>query len=163
MTDTPAVTVRPMREGDREAVIDLMHELNRFEDTLAGDRATDRAAAVRTVADGLSALAEKGGVVLLAEAGGAVAGMAVVMIEERPAFVRPERRRVAYVAELVVRESLRGRGIGRLLLGAAENWARGERLRDMGITVLAGNSTAHALYRSTGFQDYAVELMKRLR
>jgi GNAT superfamily N-acetyltransferase len=156
------LSIRPMDADDREVVIDLMHELNRFEDALAGDRATDREAAERTVADGLSAMADRGGVVLLAETAGAVAGMAVVMIEERPAFVRPDRRRVAYVAELVVRKGERGRGIGRRLLAAAEEWARSEGLLDIGITVLQANRSAHALYRSAGFRDYAVELMRRL-
>ena len=57
----------------------------------------------------------------------------------------------------------RGRGIGRALISACEDWARGRGLKVMMIGVLARNPRAHAIYRGAGFTDYATLLRKYLR
>jgi L-amino acid N-acyltransferase YncA len=59
---------------------------------------------------------------------------------------------------LVVRD-WRGRGVGRALLQAAIDWARGQRLHKLCLEVFADNEAAIALYRSCGF----VEEGRRIR
>ena len=68
----------------------------------------------------------------------------------------------AYVSDLVVREGHRGRGLGRALLGRAEEHARREGATLLRIAVLARNAGAVALYESSGFERRLIELSKRL-
>lgn len=62
----------------------------------------------------------------------------------------PNARHRAEVAKLIVRPSARGRGVGRALLGAVEEWAAEE-----GLTLLVldteTDSVAERLYRSAGW------------
>jgi ribosomal protein S18 acetylase RimI-like enzyme len=50
----------------------------------------------------------------------------------------------------------RGRGIGRALLGAAEQWARGSGVRKLELHVLPHNTGAIALYEGFGFHREGV-------
>jgi RimJ/RimL family protein N-acetyltransferase len=64
----------------------------------------------------------------------------------------------AHVADLglMVAASHRRRGIGRALLGAAEQWARGSGVRKLELHVLPHNTGAIALYEGFGFHPEGV-------
>ena len=66
--------------------------------------------------------------------------------------------RVAWVEELFVRGDHRGRGAGRALMGAFEDWARG---RGCALTALATRRAA-PFYHALGYQDSAAYLRKLL-
>jgi GNAT superfamily N-acetyltransferase len=66
--------------------------------------------------------------------------------------------RVAWVEEVFVRGGLRGRGIGRALMTAFEQWARG---RDCALVALATRRAA-PFYHALGYQDSAAYLRKLL-
>jgi GNAT superfamily N-acetyltransferase len=68
----------------------------------------------------------------------------------------------AIVAELVVLEGYRGRGLGAALLSEAERYAREAGASELRISVLAENSTARALYAKAGFAPYLETLVKPL-
>ena len=97
-----------------------------------------------------SALTRPGGhVMLLAEDGGAPAGMAFGVMPR----VRPEDRADApHLGGMWVDPAFRGRGVGRALAQAVIDWARDER----GFTMIAlwvteGNDAAITLYERMGF------------
>jgi len=66
--------------------------------------------------------------------------------------------RVAWVEEVFVRGDLRGRGIGRALMTAFEQWACG---RGCALVALATRRAA-PFYRALGYQDSAAYLRKLL-
>ena len=66
--------------------------------------------------------------------------------------------RVAWVEEVYVRGGLRGRGIGRALMTAFEQWARE---RDCALVALATRRAA-PFYHALGYQDSAAYLRKLL-
>jgi GNAT superfamily N-acetyltransferase len=66
--------------------------------------------------------------------------------------------RVAWVEEVFVRGDQRGRGAGRALMGAFEDWARG---RGCALTALATRRAA-PFYHALGYQDSAAYLRKLL-
>lgn len=68
----------------------------------------------------------------------------------------------AGISDLVVLPDYRNRGIGRALLGAAEDHARARGATSLRIGVLTHNSGAHRLYERVGFVDYRVQMTKRL-
>lgn len=67
---------------------------------------------------------------------------------------------VAFVQEICVEEGARRRGLGRLLMGYIERWARKRRLGSIELNVWAKNSEALAFYYSLGFVELRYELTK---
>ncbi len=68
----------------------------------------------------------------------------------------------AYVNELATSEAAEGRGAGKALLEACEQWARDQGYRM--ITLSTGASNAHALgfYHHLGYRDEDIKLVKLL-
>lgn len=93
-----------------------------------------------------------GVVVLLALAGGRTAGIAVCFVGLSTFRARP----LLNIHDLAVIPEWRGRGVGRALLGAAEERARGLGCCRLTLEVQDDNARARALYRSFGFGDFVV-------
>lgn len=160
MMDT---VIRDMEDADREAVIDLIWQLNLYEDTISQDRAHSRKAAASGLAANRRRMADHGGAELVAEVDGSVGGYLLCVIEKSEAYLREDFGMSAYIAELVVDEKLRGRGLGQRLIAAAEDYARALGMPSIFIGALAGNLPAARLYEHLGYGPYAIERMKRLR
>lgn len=154
--------VRDMEETDREAVIDLIWQLNLFEDKVSGDRAPSRKAAAGGLAASRRRMAEHGGAELIAEIDGKAVGYLLCVIEKADAYIREHLAMRAYIAELVIAEGHRGQGLGQKLIVAAEDFARGRGMPSIFIGVLAGNEPADRLYEHVGYRTYTIERMKRL-
>jgi aminoglycoside 6'-N-acetyltransferase I len=75
----------------------------------------------------------------------------------------PERP-VGFVEGWFVREEVRGQGIGKQLMEAAEEWARKHRCREMASDALIDNATSHLAHESLGFEvvDRCVHFRKAL-
>lgn len=154
-----AFLVRSAREADREALLRNTLAINRFEQAISGDRATDAANAAAAL-DHFVRRTGAGGLMLVAEAEGVVIGHLFLAIEEAPPFLAPPFRREAWVAEAFVVEAWRGRGVFLAMLAVAEAHAAAAGCRRLHIGVLAGNGRAEAIYRKAGFRTYAVELVR---
>jgi GNAT superfamily N-acetyltransferase len=66
--------------------------------------------------------------------------------------------RVAWVEEIMVREEMRRRGIGRQLMGSFEAWARERRAKLVGLAT----RRAAPFYRSMGYEESATYFRKLL-
>ncbi len=157
-----SILIREMRPSDREAVIDLIWALNRFEDGLVHNRRIERDAAVECFELNQSRIAEQGGAQHVAVVDERVVGYSCAVIDSAPPYVRPEDRRYVWLADLVVSEDHRKRGIGTSLIQAAEAFARSAGARHMMIGSVAGNRNADQLYASLGYETYVIERLKRL-
>ena len=67
-----------------------------------------------------------------------------------------------YISELAVDKSFEGRGIGRLLLDTAEDWARQNEYSLLTLYVFAENNRAQHLYEKYGFQQEVVKYVKKI-
>jgi len=157
-----SVTIRAAQPGDRERLVELFHQLNVHEDNVAGDRRTDRAAAEETLTDVEGRLAEKGGLFLVADLAGEVAGLLVLVYRTDSIYIREEHRPYALIRYLVVDESHRGQGLGRALMDAAEAAAVTAGYRRLLLNVLAGNAAAESAYARQGFRLYGHDLQKAI-
>lgn len=161
-----AVRIRLAQPEDRDAIIDLIWQLNRYEAPISGDRPIDRDTARRCLRDNEDAARNTMGLSIVAEQGEAgraqVVGYLCLAVESIGSFVREDVRRVGYVRELVVDEECRGGGVGRKLMEEAESFARSRHLKRLMLGVLAGNDRGRAFYESFGMSPYAVEMMKFL-
>lgn len=157
MTD---ITLRTATPADRDAVIDLILALNRFEADLTGDRKRERRAAAAYHDELMQRLARRNGRVVLAEAGGVTVAMMGFSLDEDAAYVTDDVRRHGTVTDLVVTEEWRGRGIGRRLLAEAERLTREAGLTRLTIGALVANRQAERTYRAYGFDPYVSILVK---
>jgi ribosomal protein S18 acetylase RimI-like enzyme len=68
-------------------------------------------------------------------------------------------RRWAAIDNIVVQADQRGRGIGRLLMAAAQDWAKARGLYEVELTVFEFNDAARHLYENLGYRT----LTRRMR
>lgn len=91
-----------------------------------------------------------------------VVGFVAVQTRVPPEEPDEEQAEYAFISDLVVLPSERGRGLGRALLQEAEAFARQRGARTLRVGVLAANHPARRLYHRQGFADYQIQLVKRL-
>jgi len=133
-------TIRAATQDDIPAMVGLLAQLFAIE----ADFAIDPAVQARGLA---MLLARELSVVLVATVGGRVAGMATVQLTVSTA----RGGLSAGIEDVVVDAAHRGRGLGRRLLAAAEDWAR--RQGALRLSLLADETNAPALdfYDHLGF------------
>jgi GNAT superfamily N-acetyltransferase len=105
--------------------------------------------------------AESSGRIFVAETDGAVVGFVCVLAKVLPSAddgLEP----YAYISDLVVRAAHRGRGVGHELMVRAEAFARVFGAKQLKVGVLVRNEATHTFYRTAGFRDYTVQLVKAL-
>ena len=100
-----------------------------------------------------------GSVMLVAEdASGAPAGF-VWLKTDRDYF---SDMQVGHVIDIAVTPSAEGRGVGRALLAAAEQWAKDHGYPWLTLHVFAGNDRARRLYEKAGYVVEWTRMLKRL-
>ena len=102
------------------------------------------------------------GTIFLAEHAGEVVGLVMVLARVPFESLDEPPGEYALVAELVVRESFRRRGIARALLDVAEDYAREAGASELRIDVLSDNAPARQLYLREGYAPYKETLAKQL-
>ena len=162
---SPAYRIRPAQSPeDKPALLGFIMGMQHFEKAIEADRRTDPSVAEEFYAAITERVFNKNGCILIADdANGKPLGWAAVHDDESDVYVHADERTYGYIAELYVAEEQRGRGIGRALIAACEDWGRERGHKLMMIGVLVRNSRANAIYRSAGFSDYATLLRKYLR
>jgi GNAT superfamily N-acetyltransferase len=68
-----------------------------------------------------------------------------------------------HVSDLVVAPDAEGRGVGRVLMAAAEDWSRGQGHRLLALNVGGDNHRARALYERLGYLTDTTKMVKVLR
>jgi len=136
-----SLDVRLARPRDREAVLVLLLA------QLDEHGIATPPAAIACALDGLMADAQRGAV-LVATVDGRVAGIAALSAMWTLEHGGP----AMWLDELYVEPSQRGRGIGRALLAAAGDAARGRGARTLDLEVDAAHARAERLYAREGFR-----------
>jgi ribosomal protein S18 acetylase RimI-like enzyme len=153
------IDIRHYRDSDLTQLRNLLVEFQTFERQYDPNRAEPTEEFVTTYLSRLLAqVGEQQGVIFVAVEDSTVCGLAAGYVEEEAA----NQNAYFYIAEFVVAEAYRGRGIGSGLIRQIESFARRRGFKRLGIGVLAGSDRVHELYKRLGFRDYAVELMKEL-
>ncbi len=107
------------------------------------------ARARRASIDALLAMPAQGRILLVQTPGAGIAGYAVLAF----GFSLEFGGRDAFLDELFIAESFRGKGIGRAALAAVCAWARHQGLCALHLEVERDNKTAKNLYTQAGFED----------
>jgi ribosomal protein S18 acetylase RimI-like enzyme len=128
----PVIHARPAERGDLDALLDLEHRV------FATDRLSRRSLR--------SFLQSKSAQVIVADDGQWLAGAAVVLF--RPASS------VARLYSIAVAPHLAGRGLGSILLAAAEEAAMARDCTSIRLEVHETNHTAISRYRKSGYREF---------
>lgn len=78
--------------------------------------------------------------------------MALLHVYGRAALEKPPE---AVVQALVVRDGVRGQGVGRAMMALAEQWARDAGYRHVSLSSQVSREAAHAFYEGLGYARYA--------
>lgn len=156
------ITLRPALARDRDAVVALIHQLNRFEADLTSDRRRDYSGAEGYYGELMQRLSQRNGRIILAVDDGVIVGAMGFSLDQDAAYMTDSTRRHGTVTDLIVHENWRGRGIGRMFLAEAERLTRAEGLKRLIIGVLVANETAERTYRNFGFEPYVAIMKKEL-
>src|SRR5688572_16128591 len=162
MRDAVTPTIRQFQHGDGDAcracVVELQDAERQFDPRLrTGDSMADeylRHMHVRC--------REYAGTILVAQHADAIVGLVMLLTRVPFETLAEPPGHYALVAELVVRASSRGRGVGRALLRAAERLAHESGVTELRIGVLSNNLSARNLYIGEGFTPYSEILAKPL-
>jgi ribosomal protein S18 acetylase RimI-like enzyme len=149
------VTIRPARAGDAAAIAALWREVDALHARVAPGFFRETIGDSHALTAVRRALAQAGTgrdrAVLVAELDGEVVGFVDLAVYETPPSPERRPRRRGHVDELVVAPARRRRGIGRALMAAAAEWARGRDAEQLLLTVWEGNGEAEGLYRALGY------------
>jgi GNAT superfamily N-acetyltransferase len=146
-----AVTVRAARPEDWSVVASLLLELGRGVAAGTGEDPTHR------MQFG-GHLRRLDSVTLVAEVEGLVVGVVDMEYHQRLGDHRPQAR----VNDLIVTERARGDGVGRALLGRAEELARKRGCFRMALVTASWRDASIAFYRREGWADYGAWFVKPL-
>ncbi len=158
----PSITLRTALPQDRDAVVELIHQLNLFEAELVGDRRRDYDAASTYYDELMMRLARRNGRIVLAEDDGIAVGAMGFSLDQDAAYVTDKVRSHGTVTDLIVHAEWRGRGIGQMLLNEAERLTREAGLKRLMIGALVANERAVHTYTQFGFEPYVSFLKKEL-
>jgi ribosomal protein S18 acetylase RimI-like enzyme len=140
MSGPQDLTVRPAEGADAEAIGQLLHDFNtEFDEPTPGPR---------RLAERVRQLLGEGEITVLL-GGAAPDGLAVLRF--RPGIYTEALE--CYLAELYVVPDRRGRGLGRALMEAAIELARGRGADYMDLGTAEDDVAARALYESLGFDN----------
>jgi ribosomal protein S18 acetylase RimI-like enzyme len=89
---------------------------------------------------------------------GALAGF--IHLQTGTDYFRDEN--YGYISDLAVDRAFEGQGIGRLLLEAAQDWARQKSYRMLALYVFAGNLHAQHVYEKNGFKPEVIKYVKTI-
>ena len=102
------------------------------------------------------------GKVFVAEVDGEVVGFTCVWGRVPSEEPDDDPADYAYISDLLVRAAYRRRGVGRALMVVAEAYARECGVAVVRVQALAANSAATSFYGANGFNQFQIELAKRL-
>jgi L-amino acid N-acyltransferase YncA len=156
--------VRPARDGDRAALIELHRALHV---TLRGELVPATLAPLHAYRDFDRLLAEdlafmlgrSDHQVLVATEAGQVVGYASGRMLEEPRRVLTPK---GVVGDWYVRPEVRGRGLGRMLMDNLLAWFRTKGCRVVESSTLPGNHRARRLHEHLGFDEVEVRYRARL-
>lgn len=150
--------IRPATTSDAPAISRLWEKLVAYHQAL--DPSMPAAApdgAARYSRRLIDRLGDSHTCVLVAEADGQVVGYVLgVVVDLLPEMF--EQQAGGFLADIFVEEAYRGRGVGRALVQALEDWFRDKGLRHFEWHVAARNKSALAFWEAVGGQSFMVRM-----
>ena len=152
------VQIRPATASDEEFILSLAPRLVEFGVPAWRDSAQMIATDRQVLRDKLREQPQ-GSAIFIAED---ERGVALGLIHLQPGADYYHREPHGHIADLIVAAAGEGRGVGRRLMAAAEEWARARGFGWLTLSVFADNRRARELYTRLGFGEDIIKYVKPL-
>ena len=154
----PDIRVRPATADDRTFILELVPELLAFGPP-AWRNSQEMIATDTRVIDAALGGHTEGASVFVADDG---QGTRLGFTHVAPLWDYYLEQPCGHIWDIVVRPEARGRGVGRALIAAAEQWARDRGYRLLTLNVFVENRAALRLYEELGFAPESMKCVKRI-
>jgi ribosomal protein S18 acetylase RimI-like enzyme len=151
------MNIRPATIADLAAVLALVPRLAATGSPPGRDAQQIEASDIESVTRALQRPAADE-VLLVAEDAGGLLGL----IHVKTVVDYFTQQPIAHVSDVVVAASAEGRGIGKALMHAAEDWARDQGYAIVQLHVLVDNARARSMYERLGYSAEWLKYIKRL-
>ena len=151
--------MRRARAGDRDWILPLSSRLHDFGPPSFRPRPAMDAAVARSIAAALDAPESPDPAVFVAEDEGRPLGF--IHLHTQRDFFTGEVH--GHVSDVVTAAGAEGRGVGRALMAAGEEWSRSLGHRLLTLNVFDGNARARGLYAALGYEPDTMRMVKVLK
>jgi diamine N-acetyltransferase len=100
--------------------------------------------------------------VLVIEDDSNVIGFALIRLINKNVAPHLREKRTAFISDFCIHQNWRGRGLGKKLFQACEEWAREQNAEELGLAVWTFNNHAIQLYEAMGMRDIYRQMRKPL-
>ena len=153
------VRIRPAGISDRDFIFSLLPRLVEFE--IPTCRTPEQmTAGDRRVLERVLSTNPPGTAVFIAQDSD---GISLGFIHLTTAVDYYTEEKHGHISDIVVASAGEGRGVGRLLMAAGEEWAREQGYKLMTLSVFLQNTRARKLYEKLGFDEDMMKYIKELR
>lgn len=153
------IRIRPARPDDSEWIMALVPRLHEFGPPPWHEVETMNATVRAALASELASPSAGSAILVAEDASGQALGF-VSLMTDRDYFTGVA---VGHVSDLVVTRAAEGRGVGRALLAASEDWADQAGYPWMTLHVFKGNDRARRIYEESGYGLEWIRMLKPLR
>ena len=152
------ITIRPARPDDADWIIPLASRMHEFGPPPWREARVMDAAVAEQWSHELADPTPGSAMLVAVEGSGSPVGF-VWLRTERDYFID---RPVGHVIDIAVTKAGEGRGIGRALLQASEQWAEERGYPWLTLHVFEGNERARRLYEKMGYEPEWTRMLKRI-
>ena len=89
-------------------------------------------------------------------------GFISLRIESKVEEILSPNIKCVFVSDFIVNSEFRGKGIGRLLMAKADEYAKEKNISYIKLSVFSANTNAKEIYNKLGFEDQNVTMIKKL-
>ncbi len=158
------MNIREYQEEDKGQILDLIAELQDYEARYVPGMKPGKEMADNYLDFILKWCVEKGAQILVAEEDSQLIGFTWFLVEKLPTdimFIKPADVFVE-IADFVVSEDYRNRGVGRALIKKVEEYAKDKGIDKVKLHVTASNKLGREIYEKLGFHEEEVILTKEI-
>ncbi len=152
------IHIRPVRKEDHRFIIDMASRFLDFPQEEWRDREKMLEVQIHLAKEAIAGRPHGSELYVAADEEGNLLGY--ILLGIAPDFYTGESRAYAYT--MVVNKETEGKGVGKILMKHAEDWAREKGYKHIALSVLAKNTRALSLYQKAGYQPEAISLVKFL-
>ena len=156
-----SITIRDARRGDREAILALVPRLRAFGPSDLRSIEDLDSAEANALSNALEALPDDAALIVAEvheQSADSTTIAGVAFMQTHVDYFTSERH--AHLGILSVAEWAEGKGVGRALLEAVDDWARRMGYRFVTLNVFAGNLRARKVYERAGYEMDAIKYAK---
>lgn len=156
------IKIRKATETDFEPVNSLYHETYSLYHQNIPESYKETPKRLLPKGTFINMVEDKNALVLVAEGKSQVIGMLCATIEKEESDEVTHGYHRVSIDELSILPGHRRQGIGSLLMKAAEDWAKDNKICDLTVLVYCFNGKAIKFYESNGYKPYSLKLNKKI-